>query len=92
VALHSDLDEAIAAAVAGLRDRHSWDQIARGLGISRQAACKRFGHATGVASLDTDSSSGGSESTSVPRRMGLASLSSASGLLRRPMSCGEEVA
>jgi hypothetical protein len=40
--LHRQVDEAIATAVAGLHRRHSWAEIARGSGMSRQAACKRW--------------------------------------------------
>lgn len=37
------LEEAIATAVDGLRDRASWTDIARALGISRQGAQQRYG-------------------------------------------------
>lgn len=44
VALRDTLDQAIADAVAGQRANHgrSWADIARALGISRQAAHQRF--------------------------------------------------
>lgn len=41
--LRADLDEAIAAAVEGVRERHSWADIADALGITRQAAQQRWG-------------------------------------------------
>lgn len=37
------LEEAIATAVDGLRDRASWTDIARALGVSRQGAQQRYG-------------------------------------------------
>jgi hypothetical protein len=46
VALRSELDEAIAEAVAGLREpqwSYSWSEIARVLGTTRQAAQQRYG-------------------------------------------------
>ncbi|WP_426506717.1 hypothetical protein ACPPVO_52025 [Dactylosporangium sp. McL0621] len=46
VALSEDLDTAIGEAVTGLRShrrRYSWEEIASRLGISRQAAHKRWG-------------------------------------------------
>lgn len=44
VAMRDDLDAAIAAAVAGQVDRGaSWTDVGRALGITRQAAWKRFG-------------------------------------------------
>lgn len=44
VTLREEMDEAIAAAVAGMRGHgHSWSYIAAGLGTSRQAAQMRFG-------------------------------------------------
>lgn len=43
VALREHLEEAIADAVAGMRPRFSWAQIARGLGTTRQAAQMRYG-------------------------------------------------
>lgn len=43
VALRKDLDAAIATAVEGQRDRHSWTDIADALGITRQAARQRWG-------------------------------------------------
>lgn len=36
--LRDDLDASITHAVAGLRTRHSWSEIAAPLGITRQAA------------------------------------------------------
>lgn len=42
-ALRDDLDAAIAHAVAGVRERHSWADIADALGITRQAAQQRWG-------------------------------------------------
>jgi hypothetical protein len=43
-ALAGDLDEAITDAVTGLREYgYSWAEIARPLGITRQAAQQRFG-------------------------------------------------
>ena len=42
--LATDLDEAISQAVTGLRDYgYSWAEIARPLGVTRQAAQQRFG-------------------------------------------------
>lgn len=42
--VQSEVDAAIAVAVVGLRGRgYSWAEIARPLGITRQAAFKRFG-------------------------------------------------
>jgi hypothetical protein len=42
-ALRAELDVAITVAAGNLRNQgHSWQQIADGLGISRQAAHKRF--------------------------------------------------
>jgi hypothetical protein len=55
VDLHRQVDEAIATAVAGLRRRHSWAQIARGLGTSRQAAAKRWGQSGGKADAVAES-------------------------------------
>lgn len=44
VGLYEVVGEAVADAVAGLREGGcSWAQIARGLGITRQAAQQRFG-------------------------------------------------
>lgn len=46
VALRSELDDAIAEAVAGLRSlrwSYSWAEIARVLGTTRQAAQQRYG-------------------------------------------------
>lgn len=43
VALRAVLEESIAYAVAGMRPRCSWGQIARGLGTTRQAAQMRYG-------------------------------------------------
>lgn len=44
--IKTDVDEALSAAVAGLRAQgHSWASIARGIGMSRQAAFKRWGQA-----------------------------------------------
>lgn len=43
--LHEDLDEAIAQAVADLRaepNLYSWSEIARRLGVTRQAAMQRW--------------------------------------------------
>lgn len=43
VEMHQSVDEAVAEAVAGLRaSGFSWSQIARPLGITRQAAQMRF--------------------------------------------------
>ncbi len=42
LALQADLDAAVLAAVAGLRERYSWTEIARGTGTSRQAVYARF--------------------------------------------------
>jgi hypothetical protein len=43
-ALSGDLDNAIRAAVAGLRHRgYSWTEIGTRLGVTRQAAQQRFG-------------------------------------------------
>lgn len=43
--VRAELDDAIAAAVAGQRERHgrSWAEVARGLGVTRQAAQMRYG-------------------------------------------------
>lgn len=44
VKLTEELDEAIVAAVAGLRsDGFTWDSIGKALGTTRQAALMRFG-------------------------------------------------
>ena len=44
VSLRGDLEDAIQAGVDGLREQgHSWQYIADGLGISRQAAHERYG-------------------------------------------------
>lgn len=43
VALRGEVDRAIDTAVMGLRDRHSWTDIAAPLGISRQAARQKWG-------------------------------------------------
>lgn len=43
VALRRDLDDAMQTAVRGLQERHSWTDIAAPLGITRQAALKRWG-------------------------------------------------
>ncbi|MGN7978098.1 hypothetical protein ACTJJ4_11015 [Microbacterium sp. 22195] len=44
VSLRGDLEDAIQAAVDGLREQgHSWAYIADGLGISRQSAHERYG-------------------------------------------------
>lgn len=42
-AMRDVLDEAIVAAVKGLRERHSWAEIAEALGVTRQAAWERYG-------------------------------------------------
>lgn len=43
LALHAAVDEAVGVAIRGQRDRGtSWDAISRGLGVTRQAAWKRF--------------------------------------------------
>lgn len=48
IGLQSVLDEAIATAVAGMRDRGlSWQYIANATGTSRQAACQRWGTRAG---------------------------------------------
>lgn len=46
--LRAELETAISAAVAGQRERHgrSWAEIARGLGVTRQAAQMRYGKAS----------------------------------------------
>lgn len=46
VSLRDELEAAIAAAVHGQRELHgaSWADVARGLGVTRQAAQKRYGH------------------------------------------------
>lgn len=41
-ALRVDLDAAIAQAVSGVRDRHSWADIADALGVTRQAAQQKW--------------------------------------------------
>ncbi|GAA1048255.1 hypothetical protein [Arthrobacter russicus] len=44
IALRTDLEDAIAAAVAGIRAQgQSWAYIGSGLGISRQSAHERYG-------------------------------------------------
>jgi hypothetical protein len=48
VNLRSDLDQAIAVAIEGLRSEkwsYSWGDIARVLGVTRQAAQQRYGSA-----------------------------------------------
>lgn len=46
VALQDVVDEAIVTAIRGMRDRDcSWAYIARGLGVTRQAAQMRWGKA-----------------------------------------------
>jgi hypothetical protein len=62
VALHVVVDQAVRTAVEGLRDRHSWGQIARGLGVARQTAWQRFAsdHDAGKApSSEYDAHHGG---------------------------------
>lgn len=48
IALHDELDAAIADAVAGQRNTYgrSWADIARGTGTTRQAAQMRYGRET----------------------------------------------
>lgn len=48
VELRDLLETAIAEAVAGQRERHgrSWADVARGLGVTRQAAQMRYGRAS----------------------------------------------
>lgn len=48
-ALQSEVDDALRTAVRGLRDRHSWAQIAEGLGTTRQSAHERFSGGVGGA-------------------------------------------
>lgn len=49
--LRADVDEAIAAAVAGLRaEGFSWAEIGREVGMTRQAAQQRFGRQVTVDS------------------------------------------
>jgi hypothetical protein len=44
IALHEVLDESIAVAVAGMRDRGmSWQYIASATGVTRQAAFQKWG-------------------------------------------------
>lgn len=43
VTLRAELDAAVAVAVAGLRERHTWAEIAGVLGITRQSAQERWG-------------------------------------------------
>jgi hypothetical protein len=43
LALRDQLDDAITVAVEGQRQRHSWADIASALGMTRQAAFKRWG-------------------------------------------------
>jgi aromatic ring hydroxylase len=45
VAIRETLDEAIATAVLGQRERHgaSWADVARGLGVTRQYAQRTYG-------------------------------------------------
>lgn len=51
LAMRSELDEAIATAVMGQRaSGFSWAEIARGIGMSRQAAFQRWGHLEKAAS------------------------------------------
>ncbi len=46
VALYADLDDAVVTAIRGMRARGcSWAYIARGLGVTRQAAQMRYGKA-----------------------------------------------
>lgn len=50
-ALHGAVDDALEAAVAGLRDEphpYSWADIARPLGITRQAAMQRWPNVGGA--------------------------------------------
>lgn len=51
VQLQAQLDQAIGAAVAQLRATHgfSWAEIARELGVTRQAAQQRYGRFSDVA-------------------------------------------
>lgn len=45
MALHAHVDAALDVAVAGMRSRgKSWDYIAAGVGMTRQAAHKRWRH------------------------------------------------
>lgn len=41
--LQDELSKALDLAVASQSERYSWSQIAKGLGVTRQAAFKRFG-------------------------------------------------
>lgn len=51
ISLQSDLDEAIATAIAGQRQRgRSWATIAVALGTTRQSAHERWAKRTGAAS------------------------------------------
>jgi hypothetical protein len=53
VALRSELDDAIATAVRGLRSApwsYSWGQLGNVLGTTRQAAQQRYGTATTTTS------------------------------------------
>lgn len=43
VRMVDDLDAAVQSAVDGLRERHSWAEIGRALGVSKQAAYARYG-------------------------------------------------
>lgn len=50
VAMRGQVDQAIAAAVEGMRRRRlSWSYIAAGLGTSKQAAAQWYGRRTGAA-------------------------------------------
>lgn len=49
VALQAALDAALAAAVEGQRDRYSLAQIARGLGVSKQAVAQRWGQGANLS-------------------------------------------
>lgn len=42
LAVQKELDAALDEAVRGQRRQFSWDEIGQGLGVSRQAAQKRF--------------------------------------------------
>lgn len=50
VALREALEDSIAEAVAGMRSRLSWAEVARGLGTTRQAAQMRYGRSDNVIS------------------------------------------
>ena len=47
LALQSVLDHAVSVAAAGVHERHSWTEISRAVGTTRQSAYQRWGRGKG---------------------------------------------